>query len=162
MTPATAEPRPRSASSDTPDAGFLSGLDTPALKRRFDDDDEFLFLDEFLPADISRAFAARVPKLMDAVHRNFIPKHKKGGSVSRYTLDELAPISADILIARFVDFIDFPLYAVDKGCVIPIILWNSKGRIARIGWDRIFRGPFGPLNLLPFGYGTDITPEFTT
>lgn len=91
MTTATAEPRPRSASSDTPDAGFLSGLDTPALKRRFDDDDEFLFLDEFLPADISRAFAARVPKLMDAVHRNFIPKHKKGGSVSRYTLDELAP-----------------------------------------------------------------------
>lgn len=73
------------------DAAFVDQLDTPALKRRFDADNEFLFLDEFLPADVTARFQARIPELTEAIHRNYIPKHKKGGSVSRYTLDELAP-----------------------------------------------------------------------
>lgn len=73
------------------DAGFVDQLDTSSLKQRFDADDEFIFLDEFLPADTLTRFQARIPELADAIHRNFIPRHKKGGSVSRYTLDELAP-----------------------------------------------------------------------
>lgn len=73
------------------DAAFVDALDTPALKQRFDADDEFIFLDEFLPADAITRFQARIPELAESVHRNYIPRHKKGGSVSRYTLDELAP-----------------------------------------------------------------------
>lgn len=69
----------------------MADLDTPACKQRFEADDEFIFLDEFLPADTTARFQARLPGLMEAVHRNFIPRHKKGGSVSRYSLDELAP-----------------------------------------------------------------------
>ena len=90
MSTATLEPETQGHAT-APDTVFLSRLDTPGLKQRFQADNEFLFLVTFLPAPISEAFAARIPELKDAVHRNFIPKHKKGGSVSRYTLDELAP-----------------------------------------------------------------------
>ena len=69
------------------DTAFVDMLDTNACKQRFAADDEFLFLDEFLPADTVARFQARIPALTETVHRNFIPKHKKGGSVSRYSLD---------------------------------------------------------------------------
>lgn len=73
------------------DARFVESLDTAAIKQRFEADNEFIFLDAFLPADTTARFQARIPELADAIHRNYIPRHKKGGSVSRYTLDELAP-----------------------------------------------------------------------
>ena len=73
------------------DTAFLDAIETGACKQRFADNDEFLLLDEFLPAETVARFQARIPALTEAVHRNFIPRHKKGGSVSRYTLDEMAP-----------------------------------------------------------------------
>lgn len=66
-------------------------LNDAALKARFDADHEFLFLPDFLPTDTLAALQAHIPALLDAVHRNYIPGHKKGGSVSRYELDRRAP-----------------------------------------------------------------------
>ncbi|KEZ77096.1 HalD/BesD family halogenase [Salinisphaera hydrothermalis] len=80
------------ADADAADeAAFVDDLDTPVLKQRFEADNEFIFLDEFLPVETTTRFQARIPELAEAVHRNYIPRHKKGGSVSRYALDELAP-----------------------------------------------------------------------
>ncbi|MES1924626.1 2OG-Fe(II) oxygenase [Salinisphaera sp. T31B1] len=90
MTTATLNDRPADPSA-SPATGFLADLDTDGLAQRFAGDDEFLFIDRFLPPETSEQFAARIASLESTVHRNFIPKHKKGGSVSRYTLDELAP-----------------------------------------------------------------------
>ena len=57
----------------------------------YTDQDEFLFIADFLPPALLSAIQARLPALRGSVHRNFIPRHKKGGSISRYKLDELAP-----------------------------------------------------------------------
>ena len=73
------------------DAVFVESLNSAAIKQRFDADNQFIFLDEFLPADTTARIQARIPELVASIHRNYIPRHKKGGSVSRYTLDELAP-----------------------------------------------------------------------
>lgn len=57
---------------------------------------EFIFIPEFLSPDTLAAIKARLPALRKAVHRNYIPRHKKGGSISRYKLDELAPEIASL------------------------------------------------------------------
>lgn len=70
---------------------LFAPLNDAAAKTRFDADQEFLFLPDFLPPRTVAALQARVPALLGVVHRNYIPRHKKGGSISRYQLDRLAP-----------------------------------------------------------------------
>jgi hypothetical protein len=69
----------------------LAGLDMAALKQCYQAQDEFLFVANFLPKSMLKAIQARLPALEEMVHRNYIPRHKKGGSVSRYLLHESAP-----------------------------------------------------------------------
>ena len=66
----------------------LASLDHAAIRESFHAANEFLQIEDFLPADITENFIADLDQLEDAVHRNFIPKHKKGGSVSRFDLDK--------------------------------------------------------------------------
>jgi hypothetical protein len=56
----------------------------------------FLFLDEFLSPEITAQLVAAVGAVNETVNRNYLPGHKQGGSVSRHTLDELAPFVADL------------------------------------------------------------------
>ncbi|MFN7159143.1 MAG: hypothetical protein ACK4MR_10690, partial [Erythrobacter cryptus] len=51
-------------------------------------------------------FLAEVEEVRPAVHRNYIPRHKKGGSVSYYTLAEKAPVFLELYASpAFLDFL---------------------------------------------------------
>lgn len=56
----------------------------------------FLYLSEFLPQEATAELIAAVAQVTPAVNRNYLPGHKQGGSVSRHTLDELAPYVAEL------------------------------------------------------------------
>jgi hypothetical protein len=56
----------------------------------------FLYLSDFLPPEITAQLVAAVGAVQESVNRNYLPGHKQGGSVSRHTLDEMAPCVADL------------------------------------------------------------------
>jgi hypothetical protein len=74
----------------------LQAFDKDALRREFTRQGAFLYLKDFLPAPLTEMLVAAVAAVQPAVNRNYLPGHKQGGSVSRYTLDELAPGIAEL------------------------------------------------------------------
>jgi hypothetical protein len=66
------------------------------LRQQFVAQGAFLYLSEFLPAEATAQLVAAVGAVQESVNRNYLPGHKQGGSVSRHTLDELAPFIADL------------------------------------------------------------------
>jgi len=56
----------------------------------------FLYLSDFLPPEATEQLVSAVAAVKESVNRNYLPGHKQGGSVSRHTLDELAPFIADL------------------------------------------------------------------
>jgi hypothetical protein len=78
----------------------LAGLDLPALRRSFEAQGKFLYLPQFLPAELTGQLLAGVAAVNGAVNRNYLPGHKQGGSVSRYAIDELAPAIAQLYRSR--------------------------------------------------------------
>ena len=84
----TNEPLPAFA---TLAANHLAGLDTDALGETFMRQDRFIAIPDFLGGAPLQALLDSLPMLESHVHRNFIPGHKKGGSISRYDLDAVAP-----------------------------------------------------------------------
>ncbi|WP_250471743.1 2OG-Fe(II) oxygenase [Caballeronia sp. GAFFF1] len=74
----------------------LASLPTPRLHADYEKQGSFLYLDDFLPRDYTERLIAAVHDVMPAVNRNYLPGHKAGGSVSRHTLDKLAPFIADL------------------------------------------------------------------
>lgn len=72
-------------------ADALARLDIEALTRTYREQNEFICLERWVPAPIVARMVAEVERVRPAVHRNYIPRHKKGGSVSYYTLVEQAP-----------------------------------------------------------------------
>lgn len=85
-----------SAALDLPDplTAHLAGFDLAGLQREFAANGEFIAVPDFLPDALLAPLLASLPALEPHVHRNFIPGHKKGGSISRYDLDEHAPVFA--------------------------------------------------------------------
>ena len=68
----------------------LDALDKEAVRQSFHSTNEFMQIEQFLPANFTNALVGELDKLDGSIHRNFIPKHKKGGSVSRFDLDRQA------------------------------------------------------------------------
>ena len=68
----------------------------PPLRQQFVEQGAFLYLGEFLPPEATAQLVAAVQTVTPAVNRNYLPGHKQGGSVSRHTLDELAPCVAEL------------------------------------------------------------------
>ena len=62
----------------------------PVLKAYWDQD-EFVFMPDFLPENLLRPLADEAERLSLKLNRNYIPGHKKGGSVSCFTIAEEAP-----------------------------------------------------------------------
>ncbi len=58
--------------------------------------DEFVIIPNFLPKDVIETMEKECFGLIDNIHRSFIPKHKKGGSVSRNTIYEKTKIFREI------------------------------------------------------------------
>ncbi len=87
-------------------ADALRRLDLDAVRRRHWEQNEFVYLERWLPEPILDRILAEVERVRPALHRNYIPKYKKGGSVDFYTLAERAPtILALYRAPAFVDFL---------------------------------------------------------
>lgn len=74
----------------------IEALDRNALKSKFLDQEEFLWIEDFLPPDILHKIQADLPGLRPAIHRNYVPTYKKGGSIGRQAIDRLSPTIAEV------------------------------------------------------------------
>lgn len=69
----------------------VAALDVERIMREYWEQDEFVYLPKFLPAPIVQEhLVPQVDRLRPRINRNYIPGHKKGGSVSYYTIREQA------------------------------------------------------------------------
>jgi hypothetical protein len=55
-----------------------------------------VYVPDFLSPEVTAQLIAAVDAVEPQVNRNYLPGHKQGGSVSRHTLDQLAPAVADL------------------------------------------------------------------
>ena len=84
----------------------VQALDVHRMRQVYWEQNECVFLERFLPpAVVEHYLKAELDQLRPLIHRNYIPKHKKGGSISYYTLAERAPVFLDLY--RSPAFIDF-------------------------------------------------------
>ncbi len=70
----------------------ITSQNTEALKRRYREQGETLVIEDFLPARVLESCQRAIAGLDQEVNRSYIPGHKKGGSVSRFSLDRQAPV----------------------------------------------------------------------
>lgn len=78
----------------------IRGLDRQQLRSQYVEQGAFLYLDRFLPAGVTAQLAHSARALEPAINRNYLPGHKQGGSVSRHTIDRLAPHIAELYRSR--------------------------------------------------------------
>jgi len=71
-------------------------LDLPALQRNYRDQGSFVFMPDFLSVEMIARLCESVERTESSVNRNYLPGHKQGGSVSRHTIDRLAPAIAEL------------------------------------------------------------------
>jgi hypothetical protein len=69
----------------------LQALKVEEMTRQYWEQGEFLALENLMPTKIVEEFMQEVDRVRPQINRNFIPGHKKGGSVSFYLLQESAP-----------------------------------------------------------------------
>ncbi|MBI4400496.1 MAG: 2OG-Fe(II) oxygenase [Nitrospirae bacterium] len=69
----------------------IDGLDLERVRRAYWDQNEFVFLERILPLEAVDQFLSEVERVRLVVNRNYVPTHKKGGSVSSYVLRRQAP-----------------------------------------------------------------------
>jgi hypothetical protein len=74
----------------------LAQLDSERLRREFVSQGAFVYLSDFLAPQVTSQLVAAVAAVEPAINRNYLPGHKQGGSVSRHTLDQLAPFIAEL------------------------------------------------------------------
>jgi hypothetical protein len=71
-------------------------LDTQSLRSEFVRQGAFLYLSDFLAPEVTAQLVSAVAAVEPAINRNYLPGHKQGGSVSRHTIDRLAPFIAEL------------------------------------------------------------------
>jgi len=69
----------------------VARLDVARLEREYWDQDEFLFIPRFLRPETIAPLLDDVRRLEPGLNRNYIPRHKKGGSVSHFAIAEDGP-----------------------------------------------------------------------
>ena len=72
-------------------ARAVARVDAEALRKAYREQNEFVYVERWLPASLVERLVADVDRVRPTIHRNYIPRHKKGGSVSSFTLVEQAP-----------------------------------------------------------------------
>jgi phosphatidylglycerophosphate synthase len=77
-------------------ASQLRGFDIERLRQQFEAQGAFLSVSGFAPTPITEHLVRAVADVQPAINRNYIPGHKQGGSVSRHSLEQLAPFIADL------------------------------------------------------------------
>src|SRR6187401_2694630 len=66
-------------------------LDLNSARRKYYEQDEFIVLENLVSPEILAQWEKELEVLKPQIHRNFIPKHKKGGSVDYDTVAQLGP-----------------------------------------------------------------------
>ena len=75
----------------------IATLNVEQARKEYWDQNEFLCLPRFVPQSIIEdCMVPHVERLKPKLNRNHIPGHKKGGSVSYYTVREEAPVFLDL------------------------------------------------------------------
>lgn len=70
----------------------VTALDVDSLHREYWEQNEFVVIRQFLPrAFVEEVLVPQAQAMKTDLNRNYIPGHKKGGSVSYYTVQEKAP-----------------------------------------------------------------------
>ena len=76
-------------------AQAVEKLEMDRLHREYWEQNEFVVIPQFLPRDFVEAtLVPQAQGVKGHLNRNYIPGHKKGGSVSYYTVQEQARESA--------------------------------------------------------------------
>ena len=83
----------------------LDALDFESVRAAYWAQNEFIHLDRLFPGAVVAPMVDEVERVRAGINRNYIPRHKKGGSVSYYTLREQAP--AILTLYRSPTFLDF-------------------------------------------------------
>ncbi|MDP9007491.1 MAG: 2OG-Fe(II) oxygenase [Pseudomonadota bacterium] len=74
----------------------MDSLDLQGLRGKYIKHGSFLYVENFLPAEITARLIAAVSAVEGSINRNYLPGHKQGGSVSRYAIDRQAPVIAEL------------------------------------------------------------------
>jgi hypothetical protein len=77
-------------------ASRLESLDLEDLRGEYLRQGSFVYVENFLPAEITARLIEGVAAVSDSVNRNYLPGHKQGGSVSRHAIDTRAPVIAEL------------------------------------------------------------------
>src|SRR3989338_7089571 len=72
-------------------ARAVERVDAEALRKAYGEQNEFAYVERWLPASLVERLVADVDRVRPTIHRNYIPRHKKGGRGSYFTLLEQAP-----------------------------------------------------------------------
>ena len=70
---------------------LVSTVNAEEWSRQYWEQGEFLALQRLMSPSLIADFMLEVESTRPKINRNFIPKHKKGGSISYYSLQEAAP-----------------------------------------------------------------------
>jgi len=77
-------------------ASRLDSLDLQGLRAEYLRQGTFVYVEKFLPPEVTARLIDAVAAVSSSVNRNYLPGHKQGGSVSRHTIDAQVPIIAEI------------------------------------------------------------------
>jgi hypothetical protein len=83
----------------------IKALDFDRISGAYREQNEFLILEQFLDQITLAPMLAEADQMRADINRNYIPKHKKGGSVSYFTVGKKAP--AILSLYRTPSLIDF-------------------------------------------------------
>jgi hypothetical protein len=85
----------------------VASLDFERVRKEYWEQNEFVCLQRFLPQTVvDEWLVPEVVRLKPKLNRNYLPGHKKGGSVSYYTVREEAPVFLDLYKSPvFMDFL---------------------------------------------------------
>jgi alkylated DNA repair dioxygenase AlkB len=61
------------------------------LREKYSMQDEFVIVEDFLPSEVLSRWEVELERIKPHIHRNYLPGHKKGGSVAYQTVNALAP-----------------------------------------------------------------------
>ena len=87
-------------------ARALETVDWNAARETYRRQNEFLVLERLFPEALVARWLEDVERVRPAINRNYIPRHKKGGSVSHHTLKADAPSILGLYQApAFLDFV---------------------------------------------------------
>jgi hypothetical protein len=73
-----------------------ASLDNELLRAAFVEQGAFIFLEDFLPAGVTEKLIEATRSVQGEINRSYLPGHKSSGSVSRHTIDRMAPFIAEL------------------------------------------------------------------